>query len=414
MKDNLLLKNNGSIQFDDIFVKDIIKKTGTPVYVYSARGIVNTTNYFKSAINIDKDIAYKYAVKANTNLEIIKLINENGFGTDVVSGGELIASLKAGVNPKDIVFAGVGKTVEEIKLAFEKNIGYISTESDWEIERIREICKLFNTSTKLLVRTNLNVDSSTHPYLTTGREENKFGIDSALVLKKYKEWQNTLSIPIDGVQIHIGSQITDVAPFEEAANSTIQFVDELRKGGAVVKIVDFGGGVGIPYSNNEIINIKAYGKIIRSMQKKLNVRIILEPGRFLVANNGILLGSTIYFKYGVKKNFLVTDIAMNDLIRPALYKAYHQILTGFEGDRKISDKPVDVVGPICESGDYISLNQKSFPILKPDDYIAVKSAGAYGFVMASNYNMRPKPAEVLIKENEIIIIRKRQNVSGLI
>jgi diaminopimelate decarboxylase len=358
-------------------------------------------------------IRYKFAVKANTTIEIIKLIQQQGFGADVVSIGEVHAALRAGVHPEDIVFAGMGKTINELRSALEMNIGYISIESDWEYQQIQELSADKVSSTRLLIRTNLNVDGSTHPYLTTGREENKFGIDSVLVANNYTKWQAESHLPIDGIQVHIGSQILDIEAFKESAKTIIGFVQELRANGANIDVVDFGGGVGVSYDGLESISLKEYGNVLKNLKASLDVSIFLEPGRYLVAPNGILCGTVIYHKQGKTRDFLITDIAMNDLIRPALYEAFHEIVPFAKGERHASEKPVDIVGPICESGDFIGLNRK-FPVLATGDHVLVNTAGAYGYSMASNYNLRPKPAEVLVEKGIMKILRHRQKLEDYI
>lgn len=402
---NLEINSNNAV-YDGVSIDEIVEQVGTPVYIYSGTGIKETVNEFVACTTME-GIRYKYAIKANTNIEVIKLIQQLGFGADVVSIGEVHAALKAGVPPEDIVFAGMGKTVTELNAALELKIGYISVESEWEYQIIQELSANKTCNTRLLIRTNLNVDGSTHPYLTTGREENKFGIDSEIVARNFAHWQSETHLPIDGIQVHIGSQILDIAVFKESAKTTIAFVQRLREAGAKIDIVDFGGGVGVSYDGNKSISLKEYGTILKGIQTSLNVSIFLEPGRYLVAPNGVLCGSVIYRKEGIKKDFLITDIGMNDLIRPALYQAYHEIVPVPKGERQKSEKPVDIVGPICESGDFIGL-KRDFPSLESGDHVLVNTAGAYGYAMSSNYNLRTKPAEVLVEKGSMKILRHRQ------
>lgn len=405
-----LEKNSGF--YEEVSIDDIVKEVGTPVYLYSEKGIRDTVENFVNATNNGK-VKYKYAIKANTNIEIVKLINTCGFGADVVSIGEAHAALMAGVSNGDIIFAGMGKTIDELKEGLKLNLGFISVESIWEFEQIQKIASDINAETRILIRVNLNIDGSTHPYLTTGREENKFGIDAEKVLENYKKWQTKSIIPVEGIQVHIGSQILDISAFREAAAATTRFVEQLREGESSVNIIDFGGGVGVSYDGDDEISIQDYGQIIKKLGDRLNVIIFLEPGRYLTSTNGILCGSVIYHKSGVTKDFLVTDIGMNDIIRPALYQAYHKVVPCFKGERKVCEKKVDIVGPICESGDFIALSRK-FPKLKSGDQIIMATTGAYGYSMSSNYNLRSKPVEVLVQGDSYKVIRKRQKLNEYI
>lgn len=419
MRGEWALNTKGCLQYwegkafiDGVSIEEIVQRVGTPCYIYSANGFRETARRFKKE-TCGENIQYKYAIKANSNLEVIKILMNEGFGADIVSIGEMKAALAAGMPPKEIVFAGVGKNRVELKEAIQAGIGYISAESTWEIMQLFEIGKTVQSDTRIIVRININVDGATHPYLTTGREENKFGIDSRVVMQNYVEWQRLGTMPIDGIQVHIGSQITDINAFSDAAEETIQFVQQLRQIGGHVHQVDFGGGVGISYDGKSAFDLSRYGSIVRRMRDELNVEVVLEPGRYLVAENGVIAGTVLYHKEGVNKDFLIQDIGMNDLIRPALYQAFHDIIPVYEGHRNMCRKKVDIVGPICESGDFMATG-RDFLVLEPGDRIVVASAGAYGYAMASNYNMRGKPPEVMIDQGTMRVIRARESIDKLI
>ena len=391
------------LSIDGVNIISLADQYETPFYVYSKSGFARSIEWFKSNF-LDSEIEFKLAVKAVPNTKIVRLFSENGFGADVVTRGELILAERSGVPPSQIAFAGVGKTEADLVYALDRNIGYLCVESEWEIEKLTQLKELFK-STKILIRTNLNVDASTHEYLSTGREDNKFGIRDRTVLQKYCEWQSVL--PIVGIHVHIGSQILEMSGFVEASKSVISTVQQLRRIGGDITVVDFGGGIGVDYENGETLDINEYAVAVKGMQADLGVKVFLEPGRSLTANNGAIIGRVISNKKGSTKNFVITDVAMNDMIRPALYSAEHRIFPLSIAERKISTEPVDIVGPLCESGDFQGL-ERTFPLLEEGDFVIVLDAGAYCYAMSSNYNSRPKPAELLVDDAHVEVIRPRQ------
>ena len=399
---------NKNLTIEKISVEAISKRFGTPAYCYSYDQLKkNITNFKKNFSSLSPLICF--AIKSNTNLNLIKEIKKFGLGADVVSMGELMLAIKAGINPKKIVFSGVGKTSAEISYAINKKILLINAESQSEIKEINRIAKLKNKKVQVGIRLNPNTDAKTLNQISTGRKENKFGVNSKTFLELVNYCKNSNNIILKCLSVHIGSQILDYKPYVKmlkAINKTI------NKANFKFEFIDLGGGMGISYNNNKKLNYKKYNIAIKKFIKNHKSKIIFEPGRSIVGNIGILISKIIYIKKSEKKNFVILDAAMNDLMRPALYGAIHKTLPSIK-NRKISKKTYELVGPICESTDKFSTLQK-FQNLKEKDIIVICDVGAYGMSLSSNYNVRPKPIELLIKGSKIKVIKKRQNHRDLI
>lgn len=401
---------NGELYCEEVPIKKILEDVGTPVYIYSAKTIRRHYKVFeKSFSNIDHLICY--SVKANSNIAIISLLKQLGSGADIVSAGELKRALKAGIDPKKIVFSGVGKTPEEIEFALRADILMFNVESLEELETLGEIAKKLGKRAPFALRINPDIDPQTHPYIATGLKRSKFGIPEEFVIKAYKKAkENPYLYPI-GIDAHIGSQITSISPFVSALSHLKKIWEELISLGFELKYLDIGGGLGIVYENEEPPLPQEYAEAIIKEGKDLKATIILEPGRVIVGNAGILVTKVLYTKENILKKFVIVDAAMNDLIRPAFYQAYHKIIPVEEKYEEF--EVVDVVGPICESSDFFAKERK-LPKVKKGDFLAIMSAGAYGFVMSSNYNSRPRPPEVLVDEDKYYIIRKRETIEDLL
>jgi diaminopimelate decarboxylase len=401
---------NGNLYAEDVDVSVIAKKYGTPVYVYSSRTIIEHLKKIQSAFSQFNTLVC-YSVKANSNISILKLMAEQGAGFDIVSGGELFRVLKAGGEPKKIVYAGVGKTQKEIIYALKTGILMFNVESIEELHTINTIAKNLKTKADVALRINPDVDAHTHSHITTGKKENKFGIDIVLANTLFNAAKNYKHINIKGIDMHIGSQITTIQPYIEAIKKVKNFIFQFKNFLSNLEYFNLGGGMGIIYNEEKPATAAEFATEIAPYIKDLNLKLIIEPGRFIVGNGGILLTSITYNKKGIKKNFLIVDAGMNDLIRPALYGAYHSIIPVKE--TKTKEKIFDVVGPICESADFFG-KDRHLPDLKPGDILAIRSTGAYGFVMSSNYNSRPRTAEVLVTGDKFKLIRKRETYEDLI
>jgi len=401
---------NGELYCEEVPIKKILEDVGTPVYIYSAKTIRRHYKVFeKSFSNIDHLICY--SVKANSNIAIISLLKQLGSGADIVSAGELKRALKAGIDPKKIVFSGVGKTPEEIEFALRADILMFNVESLEELETLGEIAKKLEKKAPFALRINPDIDPQTHPYIATGIKRSKFGIPEEFVIEAYKKAkENPYLYPI-GIDAHIGSQITSISPFVSALSRLKKIWEELINLGFELKYLDIGGGLGIVYKNEEPPLPQEYADAIIKEGKDLKATIILEPGRVIVGNAGILVTKVLYTKENILKKFVIVDAAMNDLIRPTFYQAYHKIIPVEEKYEEF--EVVDVVGPICESSDFFAKERK-LPKVKKGDFLAIMSAGAYGFVMSSNYNSRPRPPEVLVDEDKYYIIRKRETIEDLL
>jgi len=395
---------------EEVPVREIAEKLGTPLYIYSCKTIENHYKVFDSAFNRVPHIV-SYSVKANSNLAILRMLFSYGCGADVVSGGELYRALHAGVNPKKVVFSGVGKTVEEMKMAIEAGILMFNVESDQEMRLLNDIAGKMRTRAPVSLRVNPNIDAGTHPYISTGLKENKFGIPIEMSLRVYREARSLKHLDVIGIDCHIGSQITDLAPFVSALRTMKKLLRNLRKEKCNARYLDVGGGLGISYNNETPPNPRDYAEALIGGLGDEDITLILEPGRVLMGNAGILVSRVLYAKHTPSKKFIIVDTGMNDLLRPSLYNSYQEILPVERSGR--SKITADIVGPICESTDFIARKRK-VPVLKPGELIAIMSAGAYGFTMSSNYNSRPRAAEVLVKGDNYSVIRKRESYRDLV
>jgi len=391
-------------------VEDIAKKYGTPCYIYSYQSLLSRIKKFKEAFSgIDTLICY--SVKANSNLSILKIIKEHGLGADVVSGGELRRALIAGFSPKKIVFAGVGKKDEEIALAIKKNIYCFNIENEEEIALIEKYARKYRRKVLCNIRLNLDIDVDTHHYVKTSKKETKFGLDINSASRILKNNRDNRYIEIKGFHLHLGSQLKDVQPYVKALESVKYLCSEIN---FKPEIIDLGGGFGIPYSpEDKVKDIEDFGVAIKEKIKDIGAQIfILEPGRYIVGNTAVLLCSVLYVKRRQEKNFVIVDAGMNDLIRPAFYGSYHIILPAKQG-RVQNYIKADIVGPICETGDYLGKDVVIPADIKKGDLLVIGSAGAYCFSMSSNYNTRPRPCEIMVKRNRTLVIRKREKYDDL-
>ena len=402
---------NNQLFVDDIKVAELAKEFETPLYVYSKNHFIKQYQDFENAF---KDINRKifYAMKANFNLSVISTFVKLGSGVDANSEGELFRALKTGVAPSKVILTSVGKTKNEIKLGLEKNVLMIKAESEEEIELINKIALEMRKIARVAIRVNPDVDAKTHPYISTGLSSNKFGVDSKTALSIYKRRKDFSNIQFTGIDMHIGSQITTIDPFVEAVQKLSEIYFELKSDGLSLQHFDVGGGIGVNYNQETPFTINEFAEKTIPLFKKLDCEIIFEPGRFLTANGGILVTEVLYNKTNGKKKFIIIDSAMNDLLRPSIYHAYHHI----QPVQKFSDRKnitADIVGPICETGDYFA-RDREISESKSGELFAVMSAGAYGMVMTSNYNARRRPAEILVDGNKYSMIRSRETFDHLI
>ncbi|MBW2306441.1 MAG: diaminopimelate decarboxylase [Deltaproteobacteria bacterium] len=402
-------------QGEDLYCEEVplarvAEKVGTPCYVYSHRTLVRHFRVFDNAF-ADLPHLICYSVKANSNLAILRLFFQMGGGADILSGGELFRVLKAGGNPGKVVCSGVGKTEQEIMFALRTGILMFNVESSQELELIDRIAGQMGKRASISLRVNPDVDPKTHPYISTGLKTNKFGIDIRDSLDEYRRARRLANIDVIGVDCHIGSQITEIGPFMETLSRLSALVEQLRSEGFDIRFLDMGGGLGITYLDETPPQPQEYARAIIDRVSSLGLTMIFEPGRVIVGNSAILLTKVLFTKKGVSKRFVVVDAGMNDLVRPSLYDSYHHI----QPVRRVSRHKdiVDVVGPVCESGDFLA-RDRQLPEVRPGELLAVMSAGAYGFSMSSNYNSRPRPAEVMIRGEEIHIIRPREEYEDLV
>jgi diaminopimelate decarboxylase len=379
--------------------------------VYSHATLIRHFRAFDGAFQ-DVPHLIAYAMKANSNLAILRLMAREGSGADIVSGGELYRAIAAGVAPSKIVFAGVGKSREEIRQALEADVLMFNVESSAELREIHDVAAEMRRTARVALRINPDIDPKTHPYISTGLKKSKFGISADRALDEFKLAASLEHIEVVGVHAHIGSQLTDVTPFVDSLKKVLALVEALKSHGANIRYINIGGGLGITYSDEVPPLPQELAKAISPLLRDLKCVFIMEPGRVIVGNAGLLLTRVLYTKDGEAKRFVIVDAAMNDLIRPSLYGAYHEI-------RPVKDRTgvnmvtVDVVGPVCESGDFLA-KDRAMPETRAGDLLAVMSAGAYGFVMASNYNSRPRTPEVLVKDGEMYVIRAREEYADLI
>ena len=389
----------------------IAEQFGTPTYVYSKKFFTDRYKEFDEAF---KDIKHKifFALKSNFNLSVIKLFSELGAGLDVNSEGEFYRAHNAGISPQKMIFSGVGKTVEEIKLGIEKEVIMLKAESVEEIYVINEIAKSLGKIAPVAIRVNPDVDAETHPYISTGLAENKFGVGTEDALSIFREFKNLSNIKFTGIDMHIGSQITKVTPYVSAVEKLAELFFQLKSEGLQLEHFDMGGGIGVVYKDENPFPIKDLANAVIPILQKLDCEVFFEPGRFLTANGGVLLTKILYTKKNHGKNFIVVDGAMTDLLRPSIYGAYHHIqpVDKNEGAKEIT---TDIVGPVCESGDFLA-KKRDFVECKRNDHLAVMSGGAYGMAMASNYNGRRRPAEILIDGDKISVVRSRETFDYLL
>ncbi|MGB9710306.1 MAG: diaminopimelate decarboxylase [Thermodesulfovibrio sp.] len=400
----------GELFAEDVPVKELVKEFGTPLYIYSYGTLIRHIRAYEEAFcEIPHIICY--AVKANSNLAILTLFAELGIGADIVSGGELFRALKAGIKPFRIVFAGVGKTEEEIEYALKNNILMFNVESELELYKINEIAKKLKKQARVALRINPDIDPKTHKYIATGLKTSKFGIPIAKAVEYYKVAKSLENIKIIGIHKHIGSQITETDAYVEALRKLLELYEKLAQADVDIEYIDIGGGLGITYKDEEPPHPKELANALIPLIKNQKGKLIVEPGRSIVGNAGILVTKVLYTKQTDVKNFIIVDAGMNDLMRPTLYGSYHEILPVTQGKRQ--KIVADVVGPICESGDFLA-KDREIEKVSPGQYLAVMSAGAYGFSMSSNYNSRPRAAEVLVKGEQYALIRKRETYKDLI
>ncbi|GAB5381369.1 MAG: diaminopimelate decarboxylase [Aliiglaciecola sp.] len=395
---------------EDVPVADIAAQFETPCYVYSRATIERHWHAFNNAAK-DHQHLICYAVKANSNLGVLSVMAKLGSGFDIVSGGELSRVIEAGGDTKKVVFSGVGKTEKEIELALNHDILCFNVESAPELERINRVAKRLNKKAPISIRVNPDVDAKTHPYISTGLKANKFGIPRENAIEIYQMAAKLSHLDIKGMDCHIGSQLTNIEPFVDALDRLLILIDELAEKGIQISHLDVGGGLGVSYNDESPPHPDKYVEALMTrMESRPELMLIFEPGRAIMANAGILLTKVEIIKQGEEKNFAIVDAAMNDLIRPALYSAWQNIIPAEISNTKPT-QVYDVVGPICETGDFLGKDREL--AIAPDDLLAVRSAGAYAFVMSSNYNSRCRPAEIIVDKSQCILVREREKLKDL-
>lgn len=401
---------NGELYCENVPINTIADAVGTPFYLYSHATLSHHFRTFDAAFAGFPHLIC-FAVKANANLAILRLFAHLGAGADIVSGGELFRALKAGVDPKKIVYSGVGKSFKEIRQALQAGILMFNIESSQELGEISRLAQRLKKKAPVALRINPDIDPLTHPYISTGLKKNKFGINLDQALLDYERAQNLPQVEAVGVACHIGSQITEISPFLEAVQRLRELVEELSRRGMRIRYLDLGGGLGITYDRETPPHPREYGQALIKELEGLDVTLILEPGRVIVGNAGILVTRVYYTKDTEAKHFIIVDAGMNDLARPSLYGSYHALWPVVEAPRP--EVTASLVGPICESGDFLA-KDRPMPAFAPGELVAVMSAGAYGFSMSSNYNARPRVAEILVKDRAFYVIRKRETQAQLI
>ena len=408
-RSSLVRVAQNELYVEGVALARIAAEFGTPSYVYSKAALVQAYVDFTTAFP-KRDILVCYAAKANSNLAILGLFATLGAGFDIVSEGELRRVLAAGGDPRKIVFSGVGKRAEEMRAALEQHILCFNVESEPELLRLAQVARDMGVRAPVSIRVNPNVDPKTHPYIATGLKENKFGVAFEDARALYRTASALSSIEIVGIDCHIGSQITEISPFADALDKVLLLVDELARDGISLHHIDLGGGLGIRYENETPIAINDYAATLGARLQGREYQLIFEPGRSLVGNAGLLLTRVEYIKQGGEKRFAIVDAAMNDLIRPALYDAYHEVVAVAPRPEQAA-RIYDIVGPVCESGDFLA--RQRMLAIESGDLVAVLSAGAYGSVMSSNYNTRPRPAEIMVDGTTTHLIRSRESVQDL-
>ena len=402
--------SNGTLHAEGVNLEELARQAGTPLYVYSQATLTRHFKAFSQAFE-GTDALVCYAVKANTNRAVMALFASLGGGADIVSGGELARALAAGVDPGRMVYSGVGKAEAEMEAALRAGILMFNIESAQELGVLAQTAERLGLKAPVSFRVNPDVDARTHPKITTGMAKNKFGLDVDSALEQYRLAAQSPHLEIKGVSCHIGSQLTEVRPFADALERVAQLVQRLRDSGLDPGLLDLGGGLGITYQDETPPQPDEYADALKAMVARLGMRLVLEPGRVLVGNAGILLSRVLYTKKTAAKNFVVVDAAMNDLIRPSFYDSFHAVWPAAE-DIQGDSVTADVVGPICETGDFLA-RDRSLPPFKRGDLLAVMSAGAYGFAMSSNYNSRPRAAEVMVNGDRWAVVNRRETVEDL-
>lgn len=406
--DNHFHYRNDRLHAEQVPLENIASRFGTPCYVYSRAALTEGFNQFDDALK-GREHLVCYAVKANANLAILNLFARLGAGFDIVSGGELQRVIAAGGDARKVVFSGVGKTESEMRMALEAGILCFNVESEAELLRLDEVAGSMGKKAAISLRVNPDVDAKTHPYISTGLKQNKFGVAYTEAIALYRKANALPNLRITGMDCHIGSQLTEISPFIAAIEKVLLLVDELEKQGIELEHLDLGGGLGIRYKDETPPAISEYiAALLRALEGRTQ-KLILEPGRVLVGNAGLLLTTVEYIKRGEEKNFAIVDAAMNDLMRPALYDAYHEILPVVR--EEIVSQTYEVVGPICETGDFLGQGRKL--AIAPRSRLAIMSAGAYGMSMSSNYNTRPRAAEVMVDGDRMHLVRERETVEQL-
>jgi len=401
---------DNSFLCEGVPVADIAREIGTPFYLYSYRTLKQHFNIFDKSFAAVPHIVC-FAAKANSNIALLRAFVREGGGVDIVSGGELYRALAAGADPRKIVYSGVGKRDDEIEYAIKTNILMFNVESTEELERINACAGKLRRKASIAIRVNPDVDPETHPYISTGLKENKFGINIERSLQEYRLAAKLPHVVIHGVSCHIGSQLTKISPFVDALRRLKKLIGLLQAEGIAIRYLDLGGGLGITYDGEEPPHPQEYAREIMAAAKGIDCTFIFEPGRVIVGNAGILVTRVLYTKSNEDKHFIIVDAGMNDLIRPSLYGSYHAIRPVIDEGR--DEITADIVGPICESGDYLAKNRK-LPRFQRDDLMAVMSAGAYGFTMSSNYNSRPRVAEVMVTGSRFYVIREREAYEDMV
>ena len=410
MTSSIIHKKNDDFYIENTKLIDVVAKHKTPLYVYSKKQILIQISDFSSSLDGLNSLIC-FAVKANSNIAILNLMAKKGLGFDIVSGGELKRVIAAKGDPKKVVFSGIGKSHDEIQLAIEEGILSFNIESQEELLKIQSIAQKLNKKAPISIRVNPNVDAKTHPYISTGLKDNKFGVAEHEAIELYKLAKELSHIQIKGVDCHIGSQITEIAPFTDSLKKLIHIYDQLKSLGIKLEHIDIGGGIGIDYMDDNPPSFSDYAKAIKEVLGNRKIQIIFEPGRVIVGKAGILLTKIEYLKSGETKNFAIVDAAMNDLMRPSLYDAYHEIIN-LSPKNNINEETYDVVGPVCETGDFLGKQRKLS--IQTGDLLAVLDVGAYGMSMSSNYNSRPRACEVIVDNEHFYEIKSRETFDQLI
>ena len=410
MSSSIIHKKSDDFYIENTKLLDVVAKHKTPLYVYSKKQILNQISDFSSSLDGLNSLIC-FAVKANSNIAILNLMAEKGLGFDIVSGGELKRVIAAKGDPKKVVFSGIGKSHDEIQLAIEEGILSFNIESQQELLKIQSIAQKLEKKAPISIRVNPNVDAKTHPYISTGLKDNKFGVAENEAIELYKLAKELSHIQIKGVDCHIGSQITEIAPFTDSLKKLIHIYDQLKSLGIELEHIDIGGGIGINYMEDNPPSFSDYAKAIKEVLDNRQIQIIFEPGRVIIGKAGILVTKIEYLKSGETKNFAIVDAAMNDLMRPSLYNAYHEIIN-LSPNNNINEETYDVVGPVCETGDFLGKHRKLS--IQTGDMLAVLDAGAYGMSMSSNYNSRPRACEVIVDDEHFYEIKSRETFDQLI